>query len=89
MSALAKFITLREWIESGQGAPAFERYDQMAWFLRSHRDELIQSGTFIPGRGNRPTLVTPHFGNILARILKREARHAGAPAVASDVGGEV
>lgn len=88
MSGLARFTPLREWIEAGHGAPAFERYDQMAWFIRSHREELIRSGSFVPGLGSRPSLVTPQFGNVLARILKREAqRLACAPgsSVADDV----
>lgn len=74
MSALARYQTLREWVDAGQGAPAFERYDQISWFIRNHREELISSGTFIPGRGTRPSLVTGQFAQVIARILKREAQ---------------
>lgn len=80
MSALAQFQTLREWVEAGHGKPAFERYDQLSWFIRQHRDELIRSGHYIAGRGSRPSLVTAGFGNTLARILKRESRGEAQPA---------
>jgi hypothetical protein len=73
MAVLARFQTLREWIEAGHGLPAFERYDQISWFIRTHRDELIRSGTFLPGRGPRSSLVTMQFGGVLERILTREA----------------
>lgn len=70
---LSKLQTLREWVESGAGKPTFERYDQISWFVRSHREALIASQTFLPGRGTRPTYVTPQFAQTVARLLKAEA----------------
>jgi hypothetical protein len=66
------YTTLRGWLEDGRGRPVFERYDQLSWFIRKNRAELIASKTFIPGVGNRPTLVSANFDKIVERILKRE-----------------
>lgn len=73
MSALAKYQTLREWVEAGEGRPAFERYDQIAWFIRKHKDELTRRGVYLPGKGPRPSYVTPAFSRCVAEIFKREA----------------
>ena len=74
--AMAGWRTLTEWLEAGQGLPAFERYDQLSWFIRNHREELIESGAFMPGRGSRPSYVNGQFSTRVKRILKREARGA-------------
>jgi len=73
MNTPARFVTLRAWIDSGRGAPGFERLDQINWFIRVHREALLYSGTFIPGRGARPTLVTEGFEQAIEEILRREA----------------
>ena len=76
MTTLTGFITLRAWVEAGRGSPVFRRYDQVDWFIRRHRQELISTGTIIPGSGARPSLVqieADAFGQAVLRILHREA----------------
>lgn len=76
MSALANYQTLREWVEAGEGKPAFERYDQIIWFIRKHKDELVQRRVYLPGKGPRPSYVTRGFSRCVMSIIKREAIEA-------------
>lgn len=71
---LSEYQTLRAWVEAGHGKPLFERIDQINWFIRGHRDELIRSKSFLPGRGSRSALVTAKFSEVIERIIEREAR---------------
>lgn len=73
-TTLKEWQPLRTWVESGAGAPAFATYAAINWFIRFHREELIASQTFLPGRGARASLVSPQFGDVCALILAREAR---------------
>lgn len=43
------------------------------WFKRDHRDELIDSGQLIPGRGRRGDLVGSGIDDVVVAILRREA----------------
>jgi hypothetical protein len=70
---LEEYQTLRAWVQAGQGGALFERIDQIQWFIRGHREELIRSKAFLPGRGSRPSLVNDKFAGVVARIVKREA----------------
>lgn len=69
---LEGYQTLRAWIEAGNGRPLFERLDQINWFIRSHREELIRSKALLPGRGSRPSMVSGRFTEVVTRIVKRE-----------------
>ncbi len=69
---LKDLTELRTWVETGRGGSAFRRYDQISWFVRAHRDELMASKAMIPGVGSRPTLVSPTFDKVVERILRRE-----------------
>jgi len=71
---LKDLTELRAWVEAGRGGSAFRRYDQISWFVRAHRDELMSSKTMIPGVGSRATLVSPAFDKVVERILRREAQ---------------
>jgi hypothetical protein len=68
---LKELTELRAWLEAGRGGSAFRRYDQISWFVRVHRDELMASKAMIPGVGSRPTLVSPAFDTVVERIFRR------------------
>ena len=73
---LSETKPLRAWAEEGYGGEAFKSYDQISWFIRGHYQELVDSGTFLPGIGARPSLVLPGFDKVVENILMREARSA-------------
>jgi hypothetical protein len=70
---LSELKPLRRWVEDGDGGDAFNQYHKIDWFIRNHRDELLQTETLFPGSGGRPTLVSPVFSEAVEKILKREA----------------
>lgn len=68
---LTDFAPAREFVTSGRGGAYFDTEDKLDWFLRMHRDELIEAGEFIPGRGSRPSLIGPRFDVLAVGILRR------------------
>ena len=57
-----------------RGGVVFPTLASLEWFLRTHRDNLIRSGEFIPGRGGRPSLVGPGFDAVVLRELQNQAK---------------
>ena len=78
---LADFRTIEQWIESGLGGSQFDRFDKVAYLIRLHRDELVESGELVVGRGARPTLLGPRFGKVAMRLLRRQADVPDARAI--------
>lgn len=70
----ARLQSVRDWVEAGHGLPVFERYDQIMWFVRTNYEELLRSGTYLPGRGSRPSFVTRQFAQVCTRIQRRQAQ---------------
>lgn len=71
------FTPLREWIVDS-GGPAFKTFSAAEWFIRRHRQELVESGQFIIRKGSAGSLVGPGFGALVLEILRRESREAVA-----------
>jgi hypothetical protein len=69
---LSEFIDWREWL-TRTGNPVFPTRASLEWFLREHRQELIDSGEFLPGAGNRSHLLGPKFGALVVDVLRRKA----------------
>jgi hypothetical protein len=63
---------LRNWHDT-KGKDVFRTYSGAEWFVRTHREELLRSGLFFPGRGQALTRVAPNFGKLVIQILQREA----------------
>ena len=58
---------------AGDGAVFFQSPSAWEWFLRSHRDALVERGELIPGSGRRRSIVGPGIGDAVVEILRREA----------------
>lgn len=70
--APAEYLRYRDWVAQ-QGGAVFPTVGSFEWFIRRHRDELIQSGELIVRRGPGGTLVGPGFGRLAVAIMRREA----------------
>ena len=69
--SLTKLRPLHKWHEQHvrYGGSVFPTYAALKWFVRQRREDLLASGVFIPGKGGRPNLVTPQFGDAVYKIL--------------------
>lgn len=72
-SSLKDFVLARPWV-SEHGGYVFPSYDSFAWFIRKHREELIQSGQYLPRKGSAGALIGPHFAELAFQIISRECR---------------
>ena len=68
---LTRLRPLHKWHEQHvkHGGSVFPTYASLKWFVRQRRDDLLASGVLIPGKGGRPNLVTPLFGDAVYKIL--------------------
>lgn len=55
------------------GGEIFPTQSSLDWFVRQHYDELVGSGTLIPGTGRRGHLVGPDFDGVVIEILRGDA----------------
>ncbi|WP_078119610.1 hypothetical protein [Thiosocius teredinicola] len=67
------FKKRREWVIE-DGGELFGTVGSFDWFVRQHRQELVDSGELIIRRGPGGSLVGPGFGDVAIGILQREAR---------------
>ncbi len=70
---VTQYRKFRTWIAE-QGGDLFPTVGSFEWFVRCHRDELIESGELIIRRGPAGTLVGPGFGRLVIEILQRAQR---------------
>jgi hypothetical protein len=62
---------IQDWYEfhKEQGGKVFPTFASLQWFVRQHRDSLVDAEVLIPGKGSRRTLVTAEFGPKVYEIL--------------------
>jgi hypothetical protein len=53
----------------------FPTFGSMQWFIRTHRDVLIEQGCLLPGRGGRHSLLTSKFEGVVMSLLMNEAQN--------------
>lgn len=70
------FRRSRNWVAEF-GGDLFPTHSSFEWFVRQHRQELIESGELIIRRGRAGALVGPNFGQIAVAILQRQTREQG------------
>jgi len=71
------YLKHRDWVAEHGGA-MFPTVGALEWFVRNHRQELIESGELIVRRGPGGTLVGPGFGRLAVEIVQREAQRGAA-----------
>ena len=57
------------------GGHVFPTFGSMQWFVRTHRDVLIEHGCLLPGRGGRHSLLTSKFEDVVMSLLMDEAQN--------------
>lgn len=57
------------------GGHVFPTFGSMQWFIRTHRDVLIEQGCLLPGRGGRHSLLTSKFEGVVMSLLMNEAQN--------------
>lgn len=64
---LSDLRPLYEWHEEHlrRGGVLFPSLASLRWFIRQHREELIDAGVLLTGVGGRVSLVTPKFGEVV------------------------
>ena len=78
MANLAGYTSVGDWLDRHAG-PFFETRSALDWFIKRHREELIELGALIPRAGRSGSLVsTEEFPKAVITILKREAKTRAA-----------
>lgn len=72
-----EYSSARSWVDE-HGGSVFPSFESFAWFVRKHREELIQSGQYLPRKGSAGALVGPRIEEIVINILTRESRGGGS-----------
>ena len=57
------------------GGHVFPTFGSMQWFVRTHRDVLIEQGCLLPGRGGRHSLLTSKFEVVVVSLLMDDAQN--------------
>ena len=57
------------------GGHVFPTFGSMQWFVRTHRDVLIEQGCLLPGRGGRHSLLTSKFEGDVMTLLMDDAQN--------------
>lgn len=71
------YLRSHRWVEEN-GGDLFRTHSSLEWFIRNHRQELIESGELIPRRGPGGHLIGLDFGRVALAIMQRQAgRHQG------------
>ncbi len=75
---LAGYTTVSDWLDHYAG-PFFETRSSFDWFVKRHRDELVESDALIVRQGRAGSLVSKEkFPRAVVAILRREALHRAA-----------
>ena len=72
---ITEYSSARSWVDE-RGGSVFPSIDSFAWFVRKHRDELVQSGQYLPRKGSAGALVGPRIEEVVINILTRECVEA-------------
>ena len=73
-SELGQYTTAGNWLDLNV-QPFFETRSSLDWFLKRHREELVELGALIPRAGRSGSLIsTELFPKAVVTILKREAQ---------------
>ena len=62
-----------EWLMAGEGGAVFRSPGSINWFIRKHRQRLVESGQLILRSGPGGHYVGPRFGAIVLEILRNES----------------
>jgi len=76
---LSDYTPWREWVADDAGN-VFKTFAAFEWFVRRHRDRLIESGQFIPRSGPGGSLVGPNIDRVVLQILREEGARASQAA---------
>lgn len=77
---LADYMTVTDWLERFAG-PFFATKASFDWFLKRHRQELVEGGALIPRGGRAGSIVLPpKLSEMVLEIQKREALEKGTGA---------
>ena len=73
---LSELKSLRQYQEEHlrENGSLFPTMDSLKWFIRCHRDTLIDAGALILGSGSRGTFITPLFDAAVFQILVKSDR---------------
>ncbi|MGB5834623.1 MAG: hypothetical protein WBG92_21915 [Thiohalocapsa sp.] len=71
------FKPWRAWV-TDDAESVFPTFSSFEWFVRQHREQLIESGQYIPRRGPCGSLAGPGLGAVVLGILRDEARQEAA-----------
>lgn len=78
MADLKQFTTVGDWQDRFAG-PFFETRSSLDWFLKRHRNELVELGALLPRAGRSGSLIsTELFPKAVIKILRREAKARAA-----------
>jgi hypothetical protein len=83
LDSLDKWYPWREWVDS-KGSAIFRTHGAFDWFLRKHKEELINEGVFIVRVGQAGSLIHEDVGKAIIRILKRTTNSYAEDALVSD-----
>ena len=72
---VSDWITIRAWVKQ-RGGKAFPTFASVEWFIRRHRQRLIESGQFIIRKGSAGSLVGPGFDRVVLEIMREESARA-------------
>jgi hypothetical protein len=73
---LSEYASVGDWQDRYAG-PFFSTRSSLDWFIRHHRDELVEMGALIPRAGRAGSLVsTREFPKAVITILRRRAQRA-------------
>jgi len=78
----ADFMTHRAWV-ADRGGELFSTFSSAEWFIRLHRQRLVESGQLIIRRGSGGSLVGPRFDAVVLQILREESERTIAQSAAA------
>jgi len=73
---LADFKPWRVWV-ADDASPVFRTFSSFEWFVRCHRDRLVESGQLIPRSGPGGSLVGPRIDYVVLEIMREEGARTG------------
>lgn len=68
---LTDFVQKYKWVAEGRGGSIFKTDSALEFFIKQHRDELVESGELILGSGRQVTLIGKDFDKVVLKIKRR------------------
>lgn len=72
---LSDWTTARDWVKQ-EGGKVFPTFASLEWFIRRHRQRIIESGQLIVRKGSAGSLVGPGFARVVLEIMREESARA-------------